>query len=76
MGKKKSEKEAFHCPVKQVFEAVDDLFDKQSAFYQHLTRSRIEFLKAARCFIDDRIARLEKRATGAGKKKMTKIKVE
>lgn len=76
MGKKKSEKEGFHCPVKQIFESVEAVLDKESGFYQHLTNSRIEFLKAVRCFIDERIAHLEKREGRAGKKKMTKIKVE
>ena len=76
MGKKTSEKETFQCPVKQFIDALDGIFDKQSAFYRHLTNSRVEFLKAVRCLIDDRIAHLEKKDANTDRKKSTKIKVE
>jgi len=48
---------------------------KKSKFFDHLDQSRIEFLRAIRSLVDERIEDIEKRAS-ARSKKMTKIKVE
>jgi hypothetical protein len=41
-----------------------------------MKRSRIEFLKAVRALVDDRIESLEKKSTAKGKKKITRVDVE
>jgi hypothetical protein len=74
-AKKSSErKEEFVCPVCVLFDCLRDMTDRKSAFFQHMTNARIEFLEGIRSLIDERIEAMKK---GAGKKKnkLTKIKV-
>ena len=54
---------------------MEKITGKKSKFFEHMTQSRVEFLKAVRSLVDERIEGLEKKAA-KGKKKMTKIKVE
>jgi hypothetical protein len=75
MAKEKKEKEAFLCPVGKFFLDLQNASGKKSEFYDHLNRSRMEFLKAIRSLVDERIEGLEKKSRKR-KKKMTKIKVE
>jgi hypothetical protein len=75
MGKEKNEKEVFVCPVGRFFVDLEKATGKKSQFAQHLGRSRIEFLKAIRCFVEERIEDLEKKGAKGGKK-ATKIRVE
>jgi hypothetical protein len=75
MGKEKDHQEPVLCPVGKLFFELEETFGKKSKFFEHMTSSRIEFLKAIRTLVDDKIETLEKRATKSGKK-ATKIKVE
>jgi hypothetical protein len=75
-AKKTPEKEeAFACPVCILFDCLRDMTDRKSAFFQHMTNARIEFLEGIRSLIDERIETMKK---GAGKKKsrLTRIEVE
>ena len=76
MGKEKNENEVFVCPVGRFFSDLEKLSGKRSEFVKHLSQSRIEFLKAIRSLVDERIEGLEKKASKKDKKKGTKIKVE
>ena len=75
MAKENKEKEIVLCPVGKFFLGLQNASGKKSEFFDHLTRSRMEFLKAIRSLVDEKIEGLEKKST-KGKKKVTKIKVE
>jgi len=68
----KRERQEIVCPIGKFFMEFCGLY-KESPFFEHLNRSKIEFLKAIRSLIDKRIEDLEKRTE---KKKVTKIEVE
>ena len=74
MNNEKFEKEAFICPMGRFLSNVDKVFDTKSAFFQHMKKSQIEFLRAIKSLVDGSIDTLEKK--GSGNEKMTKIKVE
>jgi len=76
MGKSKEEKETVLCPVGRFFADMEKIAGKKSPFFQHLNQSRVELLKAVRTLLDEKIEGLEKKASKAGGKKITKIKVE
>jgi hypothetical protein len=76
MAAKKTEQQMAICPVGKFFMDLEDAFGKKSDFFQHITRTRIEFLKAMRFLLDERINTLESRANPAAKKRMTKINVQ
>ena len=76
MAKKRDEEERAFCPVGRFFLDLEDSLGKDSKFFEHLNQSRVEFLKAIRSLVDERIEALEKRSGSKGKKKVTKIKVE
>lgn len=76
MAKKKNEKKMVICPVGKFFMDVENACGKESDFFKHFAQSRIEFLKAIRSLVDERIETLEKKRSGKSRKKMTKIKVE
>ena len=76
MGKKKDEKEMVFCPVGRFFMDLEKVCTKKSKFFEHLTGSRVEFLKAIRSLVDEKIEDLEKKGTAKARKKVTKIKVE
>ena len=76
MAKKKEEAESMICPVGQFFTDLKKGPWNDSEFVAHLDRSRIEFFKAIRSLIDDRIDNMEKKRGSRGKKKATKIDVE
>ncbi len=75
MSKKKNQEESFYCPVGRFLGDLERVFEK-TEFRTHLRQSRIEFLKAVRSLVDEKIERLEKKSSSEVKKKMTKIKVE
>jgi hypothetical protein len=75
MSKGKNEKEMLLCPVGRFFLDLQKASEKKSEFFDHLTRSRVEFLKAIRSLVDEKIEGLEKKSA-KDKKKVTKIKVE
>jgi hypothetical protein len=75
MSKEKKEMEMVLCPVGRFFLDLQKASGKKSEFFDHLTRSRLEFLKAIRSVVDEKIEGLEKKRS-KDKKKVTKIKVE
>ena len=76
MTKEKVEKEKVFCPVARFLQDIEKVTGKTSKFFEHITLSRVEFLKAIRSLVDDRIEGLEKKGKSKDTKKMTKIKVE
>ena len=76
MAEKKSEQETTGCPVGGFFEDLEQAFGKKSQFFDHMTQSKLEFMKGIRSLLDARIDHLEKMRSGKSGKKMTKIKVE
>ncbi len=76
MAAKKSEQQMVICPVGKFFMDLENAFGKQTDFFKHMTQSRIEFLKAMRSLLDERIDSLEKKKGAKAKKRMTKIKVK
>lgn len=64
------------CPVAALFSELQDLVGMKSSFFKHLNQSRIEFLKALRSLLDERIESLEERGSARPAKKKTRIKVE
>jgi hypothetical protein len=75
-AKEKQRDEVVICPVGKFFLDLERGSIKKSAFFKHLHQSRIEFLKAVRSLVDERIEDLEKRASKEEKEKATKIEVE
>jgi hypothetical protein len=77
MAKEKNNEEVVLCPVGRFFLDLEEGFGKQSEFFEHLQRSRVEFLKGIRSLVDERIGKLEKKKPSRSrKKKKTKIEVE
>ncbi len=76
MAAKKSEPQLANCPVGKFFMDLENVFGKRTEFFKHMSRSRLEFLKAMRSLIDERIDTLEKKQAPKQKKRMTKIKVK
>ena len=64
------------CPVGKFFTDLEDVMGKKSKFFEHMTRSKVEFLKGIRSLLDERIEHYEKKGSKKSGKKMTKIKVE
>ena len=75
MAKEKTDQEIMSCPVARIFSEIEKACGPKTNFLNHLHQSQLEFLKAIRSLVDDRIGALEKK-TETGKKKTTKIKVE
>lgn len=75
MPKEKENPKTTGCPVARFFTEMEKAYGKKSSFFTHLHQSQIEFLKAIRSLVDDRIGALEKKKEGGGKK-ATRIKVE
>lgn len=59
------------CPCGELLESIRKLIGISPAVRQHLTNSRVEFLKAVRQVLDDRIANLSAQAQQG-----TKVTVE
>ncbi len=72
---KQKEDEMVVCPVGKFFLDLQKGSRKKSKFFEHLDLSRIEFLKAMRSLIDDRIEGLEEKKSSRQEKKATKIEV-
>jgi len=58
------------------FSWLDERISPSPEFREHMTKSRIEFLKGIRVLIDKRIDDLEKRHSKKAGKKATRVKVE
>ena len=76
MADKKNKKQAVACPVGKFFTELEDVMGKKSKFFEHMTRSRVEFLKGIRSLLDERIAYYERKGSKKTAGKMTKIKVD
>lgn len=80
MGKKHHDREdeMVICPVGRFFMDLQKTAAsaKKSEFYEHLDRSRIEFLKALRTLLDQGIDHLEKKQRSERRKTTTRIEVE
>jgi len=77
MAVKKNKEQMVVCPVGKFFMDLEDVMGKKSKFFEHMTRSRVEFLKGIRSLLDEGIDYYEKKGSKkSGNKKMTKIKVE
>ena len=75
MAKKKDE-ELVVCPVGKFFMDLQKFSMPKSKFFEHLDLSRIEFLKAIRALVDERIEGLEEKKRSKQGKKATKITIE
>jgi len=73
---REKENEVVLCPIGRIFSDLEKIMGGKSKFFKHLTNSRVEFLKAIRSLVDERIDDLEKRESAKGRKKMTKVRVE
>jgi len=76
MAAKKNKDQEFDCPVGRFFMDLEDCMGKQSKFFKHMTRSKVEFLKGIRSLLDERIDHYEKKGAKKTDKKMTKIKID
>ena len=76
MAKKKVEDDVFVCPVGKFFSDLEKASRRKSKFFEHMNLSKVEFLKAIRSLVDERIEDLEKKSSSRGEKRATKIKVE
>jgi hypothetical protein len=76
MGSEKNEKETVLCPVGRFFMDLEKTAGERSAFFEHLNNSRVEFLKAVRALVDERIGHLEGKGQTRDQDRMTKIEVE
>lgn len=76
MADKKNKEQMAVCPVGKFFMDLEDVLGKKSKFLEHMTRSRLEFLKGIRCLLDEGIDYFEKKGSKKRGQKMTKIKVE
>jgi hypothetical protein len=63
------------CPVGKFFMDLQKLSRSKSKFFEHLDLSRIEFLKAIRALVEERIEGLEEKKQARQEKKATKIQV-
>jgi hypothetical protein len=72
---KKKEEELVVCPVGKFFMDLQKFSMPKSKFFEHLDLSRIEFLKAIRALVDERIEGLEEKKRSKQGKKATKIEV-
>jgi hypothetical protein len=76
MGKKHHDEEMVVCPVGRFFMDLEKSSARRSKFFEHLDRSRIEFLKALRSLLDESIDAMEKKERSGRGKKATRIEVE
>jgi len=73
---KKKEEEMVMCPVRKFFLDLQKFSPPKSKFFEHMDLSRIEFLKAIRSLVDERIEGLEEKKRSKQGKKATKINIE
>jgi hypothetical protein len=78
MSREKNENkhDAVLCPVGRFFSDLEKTCGKESTFFEHMKKSRIEFLKGIRSLVDVRIEEIEKREKTGHKKKATRVTVE
>ena len=76
MNEKRHKNETLQCPVGSFFSDMEKVFGKKSDFAKHLNRSRIEFFKAFRSLLDEKIESLEEKGSVKSGRKKKNIKVE
>lgn len=76
MKNDQQERQAPECPLQRLLQDIERMTGRKSSFFEHLNRSRVEFLKAVRALVDERIEDLEKKAKPQKKKKAARIEVE
>jgi len=74
--KSKDKNDSGSCPVGRFFSDLEKASGNKSKFLKHLSRSKLEFLKAVKYLVDEKIEDLEKKRPAKGKKRATKIRVE
>ncbi len=74
--KKNADERVFVCPVGRFFMSTEGKGGKESPFFDHLSKSALEFLKAVRSLVDERIEALEKKDRKQDCRTATKIEVE
>jgi len=74
MNRPRDERNMWWCPLGRFFLAFERRRD--TGVFKHLKQSRIEFLKAVRSMLDERIERLEKSEEPGPEQKGTRIDVE
>ena len=75
-AKSKDKNERVSCPVGKFFSDLEKASGNKSKFLEHLSRAKLELLKAVKYLVDDKIEDLEKKGSTKGKKRATKIRVE
>ena len=74
------QKESLEAVNTWLFSRVEQRYtseiSKKSQFFEHINKSKMEFLKAIKSLVDEKIEDLEKKDSSKQKKKATKIKVE
>ncbi len=75
MSKEKNNEEMVVCPVGRFFMDLQRLSKGKSKFSGHMNKARIEFLKAIRSLLDEKIEHLEKGNESGKKKRASKIDV-
>lgn len=76
MRRNEAEREKVSCPVGRFFADLEKRAGRGSKFFDHLSRSRLEFLKAVRSLLDERIEEMEKKGAGKGGRRAKRIDVE
>jgi hypothetical protein len=76
MGKKQNEEKVVVCPVGRFFMDLEKASARRSKFFEHLDRSKVEFLKALRSVLDESIEAVEKKERSGREKKATRINIE
>lgn len=74
--KSKEKDEKGTCLIGRFFSDLEKAFGDNSKFLEHLTRSKLEFLKAVKCLLDEKIEDIEKKGPSKAKKRATRIAVE
>jgi len=76
MSKKKHKEKEPDFQIGDFLSSFNRAFGRKSIFSRQVTQTKIEFLKAIRSLVDDKIENLEKKRSGKTGKKMEKIKIE
>jgi hypothetical protein len=76
MRKEINKPESVLCPVGRFFSDLEVAFGGKSKFFEHIISSRVEFLKAIKTLVDEKIEHLENKKAGKSRRKTTKIAVE
>jgi len=67
-AKKNIKNERVLCPIGRFFLDLEKASGNKSLVLKHLSRSKLEFLKAIKYLVDDKIEDLEKKGSAKGKK--------